>query len=536
MNLINVILSLSLISSFCLPILAADLPPKKVPTTAVAPVTSQPTVPANVAERELRMALQLYKSRDYAKAADLLFKVSKTKTGSAVRQQAQFFLGLSLYRLQLKQTAAFPLVQLVREGSPDYKRKALDILVAIADSLDESSLLDYSLSKVTPDQLSETALGVVYYRLGEISLKSGQTDKAIASFQSSMEQKGVLENSLYSLALAYLIKKEPDKAIPLFSQLVEKYEKKSVTDRKRGLAILGLARSYYQAHKWKEAVDAYRRIPKDHPFYRETLMELSWALFRSGRFRSALSPLQTLHTPYYSNFYDPESLLLHGIILLFSCRYSEVQPLIKSFDENYHPAIAKVQEWIQGARSAQDYFQELDKAYRTLSIMKKTGNLKTDSQIPFFIMRTILDETDLLREVRYLDRVRQEKALVAKILNTGTQKKLQAYSLKIIDGRIKAAKTRMAFRVQSHLKKKVDSFGEFADQFGFLKYETLNGLRTSLKSHIASGGDEQSVDSGRTRDFYIRNGFRFWPFQGEYWRDEMGSYQYVGVNSCESTK
>lgn len=491
--------------------------------------------PANPAiERELKQGLQFYNNKDYVHAADTLFRVSKAPGTAQQRQQAQFFLGLSFYRMQMKQTAAFPLVQLVREGSPEYKKKALDVLVAIADALDESSLLDYSLAKVTPEQLSETAAGVVYFRFGELALKNGDTDKAISWFRNSIAQKGGSEQALYSLAITHVMRKEVDRAIPLFTQLLDKYEKAPVTDRKKGMAILGLARAYYQAHKWPEAVDLYRRIPKDHPFYRETLMELSWSLFRNGKFRSALSPLHTLHTPYYSSFYDPESLLLHGIILLFSCRFDEIPPLITSFDENYHPAVAKVQEWIQGSRSSQDYFVEIDKAYRTLNYMKKTGDLKVEAQLPFFIMRTLLDEGDVAIEVRYLDKLKKEKQLLQKTFANGPQKKLLAYGLKIVDGRAKASKTRMALRVQEHLKNKVEEFGEFATQFEFLKYETLSGQRTQLKTKIANNNTEgSSVDAQRSREFYIQNGFRFWPFQGEFWRDEMGSYQYVGANTCE---
>jgi tetratricopeptide (TPR) repeat protein len=487
---------------------------------------------ASAIERELKQGLQYYSSKDYARAADTLFRVSKAPGTSQQRQQAQFFLGLSFYRLQMKQTAAFPLVQLVREGSPEYKKKALDVLVAIADALDESSLLDYSLARVTPEELSETATSVVYYRFGELALKSGDTDKAISWFRNAIAQKGGSDQAQYSLATTYVQRKEVDKAIPLFSQLLEKYEKTPITDRKKGMVILGLARAYYQAHKWPEAVELYRRIPKDHPFYRETLMELSWALFRNGKFRSALSPLQTLHTPYYSSFYDPESLLLHGIVLLFSCRYDETQPLIASFDQNYVPAIAKVQEWIQGTRTSQDYFAEIDKAFRTLNIMKSTGDLKVESQLPFFIMRTLLDQGDVAIEVRYLDKLKKEKQLLQKAFIATPQKKLLAYGLKIIEGRAKASKARMALHVQEHLKNKVEEFAEFTTQFEFLKYETLSGQRTQLKTKISSG-ENQSVDSQRSREFYVQNGFRFWPFQGEYWRDEMGSYQYVGANVCE---
>ena len=52
-----------------------------------------------------------------------------------------------------------------------------------------------------------------------------------------------------------------------------------------------------------------------------------------------------------------------------------------------------------------------------------------------------------------------------------------------------------------------------------------------------SGGDDElddgrKIDDDDDRDFYIQNGFHYWPFKGEYWLDELGNYHFLGVQSC----
>ncbi len=486
------------------------------------------------AEAQLKRGLQLYQNKNYLKASEAFYRLTRTSLPSPHKQKAQLFLGLSFYRLNLRQVAAFPLVQLVREGSKENRKKALDVLVSIADSLDESSLLDYSLGLVTPEELSETGLSVVYYRLGELALKKGDTDKALSHFRNSLGQKGDSSEALYSIATTYLIRKEPESAIPYFQKLLEKYDSKPSTDRKKSMATLGLARAYYQAKKWPQAAEIYRRIPKDDVFYRESLMELSWALFRGGQFRSALSPLQTLHTPFYNNFYDPESLLLHGIILLFSCRYDEITPLLKTFEANYPPSMAKIQEWIESPRGVQDYFDEITRALKTLSIEKRTGDVKTDNHLPFFVIRTLLEQNDISVEMRYLDKLKKEEQQIQKLYGGANKSSLLDYGTKILSGRSRASRTRMALHLQDHLKQMVEAYSEFSLQITFLKYEMLGGLRTTLKDKMSSSNsDDSNLDAEHGRDYYVKNGYRYWPFQGEFWRDEMGSYQYVGVNACE---
>ena len=50
---------------------------------------------------------------------------------------------------------------------------------------------------------------------------------------------------------------------------------------------------------------------------------------------------------------------------------------------------------------------------------------------------------------------------------------------------------------------------------------------------LAEMGEEKiQVDEKADRKFYIQNGFEFWPFQGEYWLDELGNYHYLGVSAC----
>ncbi|MNT91393.1 hypothetical protein D3C72_2324820 [compost metagenome] len=62
----------------------------------------------------------------------------------------------------------------------------------------------------------------------------------------------------------------------------------------------------------------------------------------------------------------------------------------------------------------------------------------------------------------------------------------------------------------------------------------INGRKEGLKKKIA-GKDlgEEQIDDNVDRKFYIQNGYEYYPFQGEYWLDEIGNYHYLGKQSCE---
>ena len=62
----------------------------------------------------------------------------------------------------------------------------------------------------------------------------------------------------------------------------------------------------------------------------------------------------------------------------------------------------------------------------------------------------------------------------------------------------------------------------------------INGKKETIKKRIA-GKDltDLQVDDKQDRSFYVQNGYEYYPFQGEYWLDEVGNYHYLGKQSCE---
>jgi tetratricopeptide (TPR) repeat protein len=486
--------------------------------------------PASGSAREWEAARKLFQAQNFKQSAVSFYLISKRSADMKLRRKAKFYLGVSLYKMGLRQVASFPFVDLVRTGEGIEKQKGLDYVVMIADELGEPSLMNYSLNHIKPDELSPVSKVVFLGRLGEAALAKGDLAGAEAYFEKALEFKKNENNLLYNLGLTDLMAKRPDKAATRFGQLMDRLGERPLPDLQRGLVTLGEARSLYQGKKWKDAAEVYRQMPKDSPLYRQSLMELSWALFRGGQFRSALSPLRTLHTPFYENFYDPESLLLHGTILLFICHYDEIETIIRSFDKNYYPAFSKIQEWLSSNRTDADYYLEVAKTRRALVEMKAKGKATLDTNLPFFVMRTLLEDPDIRILAEYMDKLQKEKKILEKIYGRTS---LLSYGNQIIEGRKRATQKQIGSMVKNRLVSKLQEFNEFATQFEFLKYEAINGQRTTLKEKIASEEVEKQIDTEFSRDYYVQNGYRFWPFEGEYWRDEIGNYQNVGVNRCE---
>ena len=104
-----------------------------------------------------------------------------------LRRKAKFYLGVSLYKMGLRQVASFPFVDMVRTGEGIEKQKGLDYVVMIADELGEPSLLNYSLNHIRPDDLSDVSRVVFLGRLGEAALAKGDLPTAESYFEKALE-------------------------------------------------------------------------------------------------------------------------------------------------------------------------------------------------------------------------------------------------------------------------------------------------------------------------------------------------------------
>ncbi len=487
-----------------------------------------------------QQGLSYYKARRWYDAAKIFYSLSRLNN-SRQAHQSKYYLSMSLYQLGLKQISAFPLIELIRNAKPGVKKVALNRLVRIANELGDTALLRLSLEKATAGNITEVAPALVYMGYVNIAEAKGDVKGALDSAEKGLFQAPNDNELLYARGSLYLQTNQTDKALADFMKVYGDVGNRHVLDRDRGMAILAIARTYYQERKWLEAIQWYREIPKDHEFFRAAQKELAWAFFRSGRFRSALGPLQSLTTPYYENFYDPETLVLKSIIYLFICKYEEMSGAISTFEKTYGPAYGAISSWLDQDPLPQDAWNEVENLFRNFSTRRggkimyekrrKSPKIKVGA-VPAFMIRSLLAEADINREIKYLNRLAREKQRLRRYSRDRNAVGLVTYGNKILSLRMNSVQNRIGQYVIDQLRSKLLEVADLQGQVDFLKYELLNDKKEFIRNKMTEA-PESSFESGNSRDFYVQNGFYYYPFQGEYWRDEIGSYQYIGVNSCQ---
>lgn len=472
----------------------------------------------------------------FQEASKLLFSLSRSPKNAKDAAQLKYMLGLMLMELKMYQVASFVFYDVIDEeirrgGEGKYLRQSLGKLSYLSNILDSDVLLKYAVSRIQINQFPAESRDLFFYRYGELKLKEGSFDEAGKAFSKVDPDSSVYPQALYKQGLAYAEENKIGKAIAAFEELLNRHQNRPVTDTNRVNANLGLARLFYQNKKWENSLSYYRQIPRDTLQWHDALFEMSWAMMMSGQFRSASSNFHTLHSPYYDDQYAPESLLLRAIVYLYICRYDEMEKVLDLFDRIYKPVLANTVKMLERSEDSRIYWDEVKK---TIEERKNPKQKKSFKRLNDIVMSSILKQTLIRSNVHYYEMLANEDQLISKMAPAWQQSALGKFSKRIIERRRVSTQDLVGKLTRNHLLKMKSELRDFFEQNDFLKLEMLGGKKEVVAKEIAGRKiPRKQITDDASRNFFIANGFEYWPFQGEYWLDELGNYHYVGVQACE---
>lgn len=486
--------------------------------------------------RELNRARQMIVEKNYVPAANLLFNLSYGNVGRLNLSQklfAKYLLGYALFQSGYYQLAAFPLISVINDRSNEsIQNKSLQIILKITDKIKDVSILNYAIEHLSPSNRSGLSKTYISQKLGDYYLLKNDLQSAESQYKNVLEQRKDDKYALYQLGLISLKKASPSQAFKYFEQLYQIYKDQPGFSTNKGLATLAIARTYYQGKKWDEAIEFYKKIPRNHSLYRETQMELSWAQFRDYKFRAALGTIESLQTPFYETYYDPESLMLRIIIQMFICQVEDMDKSLSAFEKTYIELKKPFDSWYGISRSDDEYLNLINATAKNLKLIQNGYQPTFSKTIPFFVARRGLAEPKVSMFYNAVkDSINEHKKFKGSPLMGN--RNFAKFAEKAYKARIGAGQKRLIAEFKNYLDFVKGDIKDFTAQFELTKYEAINTKKQVLRAKTYVEKDDAVASNvNKERNFYLENGFRFWPYQGEFWVDEIGSYQYLGTNRC----
>jgi outer membrane protein assembly factor BamD (BamD/ComL family) len=529
-------------------------PPKKgtAPTTTFEALD----VTGRTADRQrLEAANASFNRGEYDKAALAAWELMNDPKMAPLQLESQYLLGKTLYRMGQYHAALGEFSQILARGKDTkFFSKSLEWLFFISHkTVNESVILD-EVARYANADWPERYRDEFHYLLARYHFVRGRAldtveQKAEAAKSFEEARKLVLTippssrfyaQARYLEGLTWFRDGKMPMALEAMKEVVRVTRPSGnrtpadakVADATRDLAFMQLARIHYGARQNRYALYYYGKIERGKPQWLEALFESAWANYRIGQYEQALGNLITLSSPFFRDEYFPEALILKAVIYYENCRYAESTAIIREFERRYKPVYDALDDLTRKNMEAADYYAVL------ADIQKKNRTAKKAGQSPDVILERVLklalsdkDLKNTNESIIELENELESEKSHPSLNNTDLGKHLQDLLKKQRTALIQKA----GLMAKAKLEQEREELRTLLGNGERIKFETTTKEKEFLEEQLQAGGRRAIIKKYRY-SVAVNDDQLYWPFQGEFWRDELGTYQYTLTKGCIERK
>lgn len=509
-------------------------------------------VTAGQMTEEAAQGKRLFDAEKWNDAALVLKRVVDGHTGDdeGNKQNAQYHLAICLYRLQFYQ-ASYGLFSAIADKHRHLKfSETLLWLSKLATQLPEPADIIERVGKYKADQVArfnnpqqKELYWQLNYLLGRYKYRNRNYEEAISLFEKVDPKSKYHVQAQFFTGISFVQLRKSVPAVKSFQKIVTAIDDgaEGVEDeaRMRDLAFLSMARTYYSAsvrlddnnvptidsNKLSAAVKYWNRVDVASEYWLDALFEQSWAYFMAGDYPHALGNIHTIEAPYFPNSFYPEADILKAVISFTICQYEDATTVVARMKKKYEPIKKELEAILnrfKGEGSEQQFFQFLKDV--------RAGKASLSKGIRP-VVENALSDRQLLRNLEYVRVLDEEDARFKKapggFKNSPLGSDVTDALTMARDLAIRNAGTLARERYQRNL----DELNEHLRDASKILIDITAAERNKLDTSVVSGqlSKEDSLTYGIVKpdDEHV-----LWPFDGEYWRDELGFYRQVVVSKC----
>jgi len=488
----------------------------------------------------MERALKLYEGEDYYSASIELFKVVEGESGDneANKERAEFVMGKALYKLKFYSASLSYFDKVVQKGAshPHYN-ETLKWLASLSREVSDSAGVLDKIGKYNKAELDQPALSSVrdelYFLLGKYNYNKGKFKEAVALFSSVNPKSEFYVQAKLFEGATYVREYQAKPAREAFVEVLRVGAESSDPKVKpyEDLANLSLARVFYSVGQFDQAVKYYDRVSMDSYDWPNSLFESSWANFmlKQAGYSKALGNIHTLQAPFFENFIKPESvaeaLTVKATIYFYNCLYDKAYDVIRDFNERV-PPLAQELKHIVDQHTANDAFYDY-----AVKIRDGSSGLPNDVERA---AKAVLSDRSLARRFDYVKELDRELAQHEKADPAWKSTAVANAVLTDITLQRSLTVNETGELARQRVSRLVGELAQLIKRVIKIEYEILQGQKGQLEQEVIQeqqiSSNARATEIGNVR---VDDEHQYWPFNGEYWRDELGYYRYRLLNRCE---
>ncbi|MED5465664.1 MAG: hypothetical protein VX699_13525 [Myxococcota bacterium] len=331
--------------------------------------------------------------------------------------------------------------------------------------------------------------------------------------------------AIYLRGLYDLYENRDQDAVHAFQEVVRKTNPRVVErpdSATRELGILSLGRMHYAHKQFDRSIYYYRQIHRDSSWWLTALLESSWAYLRRSDFDKALGNLLTLHSPFFERQYFPESMLIKSIIYYEACRYEEARKFSDKFLTQYRPLMEQVQAAVDSKDTSQ---------WVKLLLGERDGDAVAMGGAFGDLVRR---DPELRAARRRMQGFQEEEKLLADLMvgrfvgsemGRGLGEMYRESRVQLLE--------EVLGMVRRRLRIEAETLRGLLAQGLRIQLEIARAEREVLQ-RSANGEVVGEVIPPANLEVKVDDEHLYWPYEGEFWRDELGTYE-VAFSQCRES-
>jgi tetratricopeptide (TPR) repeat protein len=543
--------------------LTAETPaaPKAAPTMSFDAVD----VSGKSGDRQrLDVAISLFKNEEYEKAAMSSFEMLQDAKLAGLHLEARYVMAKALYRMGLYHSSLGEFSKILAVG-PETKffRTSLEWLFFISRKTKNETVILDEIARYANQEFPERFRSEFHYLLaryhfvrGKALDQVGRGEDADKSFNEVKRLTLLIPKTdvfyprakyLEGLTFFRFGNRAPSAAarrtdintlgaIEAMKEIVRvtrsgaglDAEQATVNQKLRELAFMQLGRTHYGMQQNRYALFYYNKVERGTSQWLESMFESSWANYRVGQYEQALGNLITLSSPFFREEYFPEALILKAVIYYENCRYRESSLILQDFERTYLPVHDQLELITKKQMEASEYYGVLSDVQKK----NKEGLEKGQTDVILErILRLALTDQDLKKTNESILELETEMDTFGEKGDTFRYSELSKQLLEGLKGQRTSLIEKAGIMAKGKLETELVSLKQLLANGLRIKFETVTKEKEFLEEQLKAGGKTAVVKKYRF-SVAVADDQLYWPYEGEYWRDELGTYQYTMTKGC----
>ncbi|MEK6608040.1 MAG: hypothetical protein AABZ30_10295 [Myxococcota bacterium] len=349
--------------------------------------------------------------------------------------------------------------------------------------------------------------------LGQFYVRFADRERARASFDRVSPASGRYAAARYHLGIL-------DVGDSAFKTAVARFEESARAARSddlRDLAYMALARIAHENEAWGGATFYYGKVGRRSPRAAQARYELLWTSFMKQDWSRAIGLVHALDSPFYSDAFLPDLRVLEATVYVNLCRFKEARAVAAEARTRLDPVREQLRKFLRPRDSIDAYYRALEKETLPAQV-----HWALDRDLEYVALRETVRRVEaeqaLLRKAGRAELVeelapayKERRALLLELAGLSARRALRDLLGQVQEMQLRTAE--VLFEVELAEKER-------------LLDETMR---------LAQGKDEAGEAKRPARESVtpaVAKNDQPWPFEGEYWEDELDAYRSGLSESC----